>query len=154
MADHSATDFDWQVRHFIYQHFKATGSAPTIEQTAQQFGVSVEAARDSYHHLNDAHAIFLTPSSDTIYMASPFSNVPTDYRVYANGVAYWANCAWDSLGIPAALHSDAEIEAVLPLERQTVCYAIRNGVLEPPAEGVRIHFSLPCRIWYENLIHT
>jgi hypothetical protein len=24
--------------------------------------------------------------------------------------SYWANCAWDMLGLPAALHPDAEVE--------------------------------------------
>ena len=42
---------------------------------------------------------------------SPFSAIPTQVRARANDRWYWANCAWDMLGVPAALHSDAEIEA-------------------------------------------
>ena len=44
-------------------------------------------------------------------MANPFSGVETPFKVHANGKSYFANCAWDTLGIPAALHVDAEIEA-------------------------------------------
>jgi hypothetical protein len=34
-----------------------------------------------------------------------------DWEVRSRGHSYWANCAWDMLGIPAALHSDADVEA-------------------------------------------
>ena len=41
----------------------------------------------------------LAPASLSIWMAHPFSAVPTDYPVDANGRRYWANCAWDAAGI-------------------------------------------------------
>ncbi len=44
-------------------------------------------------------------------MAWPFSGVETLFQVSVSDKTYFANCAWDSLGIPAALHTDAEIEA-------------------------------------------
>ena len=74
-------------------------------------------------------------------MANPLSAVPTPYRVYVDGRRLWANCAWDSLGIPAMLHADARIEAVSALSRDVMTYAIGAGTLQAAA-GV-VHFPLP-----------
>ncbi len=85
-------------------------------------------------------------------MANPLSAVPTPYRVYVNGHRLWANCAWDSLGIPAMLHTDARIEATFTPSGDAATYAITAGRLNA-ACGV-VHFPLPFRQWYDNLIHT
>jgi hypothetical protein len=85
-------------------------------------------------------------------MANPLSAVPTPYCVVANGQALWANCAWDSLGIPAMLHADAQIEAAFAGTGAAASYAVRAGALQ--ADGGIVHFALPFRRWYDDLIHT
>jgi Alkylmercury lyase len=47
-------------------------------------------------------------------MANPFSAVPTAYRVHAVGRWWYGNCAWDAVGICAALHVDGSIESSCP----------------------------------------
>ena len=47
-------------------------------------------------------------------MLNPFSVVPTAYRVHAGGRWWYGNCAWDALGICAALHVDGRIETSCP----------------------------------------
>lgn len=86
-------------------------------------------------------------------MANPLSAVPTPYRVQVKGKSLYANCAWDSLGIPAMLHDDAQIEARLIDQTEPICYAIGHGVLHADDQLV-IHFPLPFRSWYDNLVHT
>ena len=85
-------------------------------------------------------------------MAWPLSAIPTPYRVQILGRNLFANCAWDSLGIPAMLHADARIEATLPVSRERVTYAIENGELY--ADKAFVHFALPFRRWYDDLVNT
>jgi hypothetical protein len=84
-------------------------------------------------------------------MANPFSAIATNYQVYANGQSYWANCAWDALGIPAALQSDARIEAGTGAGKQ-IALSVADGRVEGPSAVV--HFPLPFRRWYDDLVLT
>jgi hypothetical protein len=153
MADISLTEQDWQVRLYIYEFFVAKTCPPSVAETAQQFSVEADEAIISYQRLNAAHHIFLEPGTNTIRMANPLSAVPTDYRVQLDDRWVYANCAWDTLGIAAMCDSDAVIEATLPASHQKVTYRVLNGQLQA-AEDLLVHFALPVRQWYDNLVHT
>jgi len=143
---------DWQVRLFIYQFFVEQERPPTSEETSQKFGIPLEAAQSSYHRLNERHQIFLDPGTDSVRMANPLSAVPTRYQLQINGRQLWANCAWDALGIPAMLNADAEIEARDLFSNEPIHYQISDGKLI--SQPYYIHFPLPVRHWYDDLIHT
>ncbi|HEU0293646.1 MAG TPA: organomercurial lyase [Anaerolineales bacterium] len=117
----------WQVRHFVYNHFADTTQPPSVEDTALHFNISTEEASELHRQLHHRHAIFLEPGTSTIRMANPFSGIPTDFKVHANGMTYYASCAWDMLGIPAALHTDAVIEAVYTESNESVQLEVKNG---------------------------
>lgn len=111
MADRD--DAIWAVRAFVYGFVVAHGRPPTADEAAAGLEIDGAAARAAYRRLDGRHGVLLEPGGEAIRMAKPFSGVPTPFRVRANGRAYWANCALDALGIPAALGTDAEIEATL-----------------------------------------
>ncbi len=94
----------WDIRAFVYQHFADTTRAPNVDESAIAFALTHEQAASAYEALHHHHALFLNPGTHDILMANPFSGIETPFRVQANGKTYFANCAWDSLGIPAALH--------------------------------------------------
>jgi hypothetical protein len=142
----------WQVRHYIYAHIAEHERPPTVDETAAHLDISHDEARTAYEWLNERHAILLEPGSLVVRMANPFSGVPTAYRVRAKGHSYWANCAWDALGIPAALHADAEIEAACPDSDMPVRIAVVDD--EVRGDGEIVHFALPFRRWYEDLVGT
>jgi len=146
----------WQVRHFVYNHFADTTRPPSVDETANHFNISVEEASELYKELHNRHAFFLEPETLTIRMANPFSGIPTDFKVHANGKTYFANCAWDMLGIPAALHCDAVIEAVFTESNESVQLEIRNGNIYALGglSKMRIHFPLPFARWYDDLVFT
>jgi hypothetical protein len=147
------TEFDWQVRTFIYEFFVANGQPPTVADAAQKFGIDEAEAKAAYQRLNDVSQLFLEPHTHQIRMANPLSAVPTDYRVQVNGVWLYANCAWDTVGIAALCHSDAQVEATLPVSREKITYQVVDGELQA-ADNLKVHIPLPARRWYENLIHT
>ena len=150
----------WKVRHFVYNHFADTTHAPSVEDTAEHFNISNEEAGELYRKLHNRHAFFLEPETLTIRMANPFSGIPTDFKVHANSKTYYANCAWDMLGIPAALHGDAVIEAVCTESTDSVRLAIKNGnIAQDIAEdggssSLFVHFPLPFARWYDDLVFT
>src|SRR6185436_956783 len=117
----------WQVRHFVYNHFADTTFPPNVDETAAHFSITVEEAGEYYRELHNRHAFFLEPETLTVRMAWPFSAVPTIFKVRANGKTYYANCAWDMLGIPVLLQSDALLEGICTESNEAVQLEIKNG---------------------------
>ncbi len=148
----SNEDLLWEVRAFVYQQCAGTARPPSVEETAAHFHVGAEEAAAAYDELHRRHALFLEPDTSRIYMANPFSAVPTPFHVNARGQGYWANCAWDALGIPAALHADAMIETQCADSRHPIVLKVEDGRVRD--HGERVHFLVPFRRWYEDLPFT
>lgn len=142
----------WQIRHFVYSHFADTTIPPSVDVTVAHFDISTEEAGKYYKELDSRHAFFLEPESLTVRMANPFSGIPTDFKVHADGQTYYANCAWDMLGIPAALHTDAVIEAVCTESNESVQLEIQNGQVTD--SDLLVYFQLPFAQWYDDLVFT
>lgn len=142
----------WQIRAFVYSHFADTTRPPSVEDTARHFNIGIATASDLYRELHNRHAFFLEPDTLRIRMANPFSGIPTDFRVHADGKAYYANCAWDMLGIPATLHSDAVVEAVCTESNELVRLDIADGQITN--NQLLVHFPLPFARWYDDLLFT
>lgn len=142
----------WQTRHFIYAHIAETTRPPSVDETAAHFRISIEEASQLYTELNNRHSFFLEPDTLTIRMANPFSGIPTDYKVHANGKTYFANCAWDMLGIPAALHCDAVIDAVFTESSESVQLEVKDGKVTNG--DLLVHFPLAFSRWYDDLVFT
>ena len=114
--------------------------------------MSAEKAGEYYKELHNRHAFFLDLETLTIRMANPFSGIPTDFKIRANDKTYFANCAWDMIGIPAALHADAVIEAICTESNETVQLEVKEGRITN--FQLLIHFPLPFARWYDDLVFT
>lgn len=145
-------DLIWQVRHFVYQNFAETTHPPSVGETANHFDITNEEATELYKELHHRHAFFLDLETLKIRMANPFSGIPTDFKVTANEKTYFANCAWDMLGIPAALHADAIIEAKFTESNEEVKLKVKNGKVSN--SDLLVHFPLPFSRWYDDLVFT
>ncbi len=141
----------WEARAAIYAHFAATGRAPTFADTAAALRMRPEAAADLYRALHARHAILLDADGVTIRMANPFAGAPTGFRVTIDTTVYWANCAWDALGIPAALHRDAAIAIADPAGGAALTLRVVGS--QVVGDGL-VHFLLPFRRWYDDLVET
>ena len=142
----------WQVRAFVYNHFADTTHPPSVDETARHFNIDIDEAGALYKELHNRHAFFLEPETLTVRMANPFSGIPTDFKVHANGKTYYANCAWDMLGIPAVLHSHAVIEAIYAESNGSVRLEIRDGQITN--NQLLVHFPIPFARWYDDLTFT
>jgi hypothetical protein len=63
------------------------------------------------------------------YALEPQEEDRPDWEVRSKGRSYWANCAWDMLGIPAALHSGADVEAEYAEECSSARLSVEDGRL-------------------------
>ena len=153
MSDPSLSERDWQLRAALYARFVAQGRAPTAGEMAALHGESTAETQAAFRRLHEAHQILLDEAG-AIRMANPLSGRPTDYAVYLeHNRRLWANCAWDALGVSALLEQDARLVAKHPNTSEVLEFAVVNGALRAPPSW-RVHFALPVRRWYDDLIHT
>ncbi len=143
--------FDRDVRLRIYQHFLDAGGPPSTDETAQALGASQAEIAAAYDRLATERVVVLRPGTREILMANPLSAVPTRFRVELAGRAYWGNCIWDALGIPAMLHENGQIAA-----RCGDCdEPIELGIEGPRLTGAGVvHFAVPARHWWDDIIFT
>ncbi|HLO16801.1 MAG TPA: organomercurial lyase [Anaerolineales bacterium] len=142
----------WAIRAFVYQHFAEMAHPPLVDEVASRFDLTQEEATAAYDELHQRHALFLKPGTHEILMANPFSGVETPFQVHANDKIYFANCAWDTFGIPAALQVDAKIEATCAQSGEP----IRISVIKQQVQDsdALVHFLIPFREWYNDLAFT
>ena len=143
---------DQRVRLAIYQHLVDTGTAPTTDVLVGILGMSREELGLSLHRLNCSHALVLQPDTKEIWMAHPFSAVPTPYPVKTSEITYYANCAWDALGIPALLQVDSITETACVDCQESLTIGISGDKLI--GSDYVIHFSVPPRHFYDDVGFT
>jgi hypothetical protein len=146
------TSTDQQVRLSVYEHLVEKGTAPTTHNLAGHLGMSREELNRSLHRLSSSHALVLTPDTTEIWMAHPFSAVPTPFPVKANGLTYYANCAWDALGIPALLQVDSITETACPDCQDSLKIGVTGDKLT--GSGHVIHFAVPPRHFWDDVGFT
>jgi hypothetical protein len=141
------------VRNAVYARFVTHGLAPSAAEIGAALGLGEGEARAAYRRLHDAHALVLLPDDEEVWMLQPFSAVETSHEVEAAGRHWFANCAWDALGIPAALHADARVESVCADCGERVELEVRDGRLVRGAE-LLVHVLVPARRWWDDIGFT
>ncbi|MCO6450927.1 MAG: hypothetical protein J5I90_09100 [Caldilineales bacterium] len=145
-------DFDTQVKLAIYGHFAETGQRPSPEDMATRVGADISNVRDAYGRLRAARLLLFEDDGVSIRMAPPFSGVPTQHIVESEGVRYYANCAWDSLGIPAALQRPATVHS--RCEQSGEPLHLQVGSDGPPPSDWLFHCLVPAAKWWVDLVFT
>ena len=146
-------ELDLRIRNHVYAAFVAEGRAQTTAETATALGLAEDEVAAAYRHLEDAHALVLHPGTTELRMLNPFSAVDSPHRVDAGGRSWFANCAWDALGIPAALHTDGVVDSRCPDCGEPLQLEVRDGELVRGAE-LLVHFVVPARRWWDDIAFT
>jgi len=142
-----------RIRNHVYASFVGDGVAQTPEAAAAALGLDEGTVQAAYRQLHDAHALVLHPGTTEVRMLNPFSAVETSHRVEAGGRSWFANCAWDALGIPAALHTAGRIDSACPDCGERLELEVRDGELVR-GNGLLAHFVVPARRWWDDIGFT
>jgi hypothetical protein len=142
------------LRVFVYDTLIESGRAPDARAIGAHFGVSADDARQALRAQRIGKTLLTHPETGEIWMAGPFSAVPTSYRVLAGRTSWWANCAWDMLGIPVIVGQRVEVQATC-----TDCGDPFRTTVEPrtgPAPDAEwiVHFLVPASRWYDDIGFT
>ncbi len=145
-------DLDTQVKLAVYRHFAETGHGPSPTEVAGRVGSDVETVLDAYRRLRSQRLLVLEPGGSSIRMASPFSGVPTQHSVEAGGIQYFANCAWDALGVPAALHQPGTIHS--RCEQSGEPFHLKVELQGPEPSNWLFHCLVPAAKWWDDIVFT
>jgi hypothetical protein len=145
-------DFDTTVRLTLYREFVRTASPPTAEALAAHMQASTSEIRAALERLAAGKAIVLQPESRDVLMANPLCAVPTPYRVRAQDRSFFASCVWDGLGIMAMLGADSVLDTSCACCGEAMTIEARDDHIVR-ASGV-IHFAVPAKRWWENIVFT
>ncbi len=145
-------DFDTQVKLAIYRHFAETGRRPRPEDVVQRVGSDVDSVLDAYRRLRAQRVLVLEADGSSIRMAPPFSGVPTQHIVQAGEIQYYANCAWDALGVPAALHKPGIVHS--RCEQSGEPFQLTVGLQGPEPSNWLFHCLVPAAKWWDDIVFT
>ena len=146
-------EFDNRVKLNLYNTIVETTRVPTSAQVAEALGRSVQEIEEAFRRLAARRLLVLERgTASRIRMAPPFSGVQTPFLVRAGGKAYFANCVWDALGVSAALHLDAWVEASDGLTGEPLDLEVRGG--KPSPRPFAAHFAVPAAHWWDDILHT
>jgi len=142
---------DHEVRRVVYDTAMSTGTLPRLEQIMTALNLSIEETRGAVQRLAAGHILVLENDTDEILMANPFSAVPTPFLVETNQFNSFGNCIWDALGIAAMLKVDARIRTSCPDCGSAMLINLMDGAVF--GNGI-IHFAVPARLWWQNIVFT
>jgi hypothetical protein len=146
-------DLGARVRLYVYRHFVDRGRAPSPGEIAAALGMMPLTVETMLRSLQaDDDALVLLPGSPYVWMAEPFSAVPTSYVARSRGGEWFANCVWDALAILALVDHDGQVETWCPASGVPLRLDVRARRLEPSTRVV--HFAVPAHRWWESIGHT
>jgi len=140
-----------EVRIAIYAAIEASGSAPAAADIAADRHLEPAKVESALRALDAAHVIVLQPGTTEIKWAPPFSAVHTAFRVRAGRTAWFAPCAWDAFGIPAAIDLDARIDAACAWSKDPIPCGVEFG--RAYGDGV-IHLLVPAAHFWDDIAYT
>ena len=145
-------DFDTQVKLAIYRFFVEMGERPSPEAIAERMGVETAVILDTYQQLAAKRMLVLEPDGVSIRMAPPFSGVETQHLVKLADKEYYANCAWDALGIVAAMQSPGTVHS--RCEQTGERLRLEIGSDGPAPSSWLFHCLVPAAKWWDDIVFT
>ena len=145
-------NFDTQIKLAVYRHFSETGRRPSPEDVAELVGSDVASVLDSYPRLCAQRVLVLEADGSSIRMAPPFSGIPTQHMVQAGEIQYFANCAWDALGVPAALRKPATVHSRCVQSGEPL--NLKVGLQGPEPSDWVFHCLVPAAKWWDDIVFT
>jgi hypothetical protein len=142
---------DRDVRLALFDLFIELGRAPRTHEVAARSSVTIEDVRASYERLHDQRVIVLDPINRDLWMANPFSAIPTPFRANVGERSWYANCIWDGLGICAMLGGDGTVDTECPDCGEPLSVVVGDDGAH--GDGVA-HFLVPAAHFWDDIGFT
>ena len=145
-------EFDTQTKLAVYRLFAETGRRPSPEEVAERVGADLPRIMASYARLCAHRVLVLEDDGASIRMAPPFSGVATQHVALVAGKRYFANCAWDALGVIAALGQPGEVHS--RCEQSGEPLHLEVGLEGPTPSTWLFHCLVPAARWWDDIVFT
>lgn len=145
-------ELDLEVKLAVYRHFARTARAPSPGDIAGTVGATARDVLEAYARLGARRVLVLEEDGAGIRMAPPFSGVPTQHVAAVGDRRYFANCAWDALGIPAALQSPGTVHSRCEQSREPLRLVV--GADGPESSDWVFHCAVPAAHWWDDIVFT
>ena len=146
-----AEAFAWHLRGHLYRRIRDTGTVPLRAELAADLAAADTEVDRALRFLADAYVLALDEHGE-VWMAHPFSAVPTPYRVETPVGAYRANCAWDALAIPVLLGTDGRTRTRCPQSGTRFDLTMTRGRAGP--RGAVVRLAVPVRDFWDDIGFT
>jgi Alkylmercury lyase len=140
---------DSAVRLEVYRAFVELGRAPVAAEIAEALGADQVSVEQALRRLADAHVLVLAPGTPYVWMANPFSAIPTPFAVDAGGRTLYGNCIWDGLGVVAVMGGTGIVRTWCPDCGERLAVAVESNRLAH-GDGV-VHFAVPAASWWDDI---
>ena len=145
-------EVDLEVKLAIYRSFAESSGRPSLEEVSHRVNISPREAAEAYQRLRGSRVLVLESDGVTIRMAPPFSGVPTQHVVKAGSVSHFANCAWDALGVAAALQQPATVYS--RCEQSMEPFRLEVSRKGPEQSDWLFHCVVPAAHWWDDIVFT
>ncbi len=146
-----AEGFAWLLRGVLYRRTRETGAVPTRIELGAHLDATDPQIAGALRFLAEAHVLALDERGE-VWMAHPFSAVPTPYRVETPARAYRANCAWDAIAIPLLLGTSGLTRTACPRSGVPFELTVAGGLVGPA--GAVVRFPVPARAFWDDIGYT
>lgn len=136
------------LHYLLIRHIVSTGHAPDLSHLSSMAALSSQETERGLKQLEEMRGVILAPGSTNIRSLHPFALIPTSFWVAAGRGGWWANCAWCSLGVGAALHEDVAISTWDGAEGRPLELRIENG--RANRSDLLLHFPYPPGQWWDD----
>lgn len=144
--------FETELKLALYRHTAEVSTPPSVAEMASATGRSEGEVVSAYRRLEADRVLVLEEDEVSIRMAPPFSGVETQHRVSVAGREYFANCAWDALGVVAALGADGMVSSRCEQSFEPIRLEVRDGTVG--GSPCVVHYAVPAAHWWDDIVHT
>ena len=152
MPEPSLSSTGQSVRALVYDKFISSQRPLTPWEIAQELGTQTMVAEEALRELAAAKCLVLREGTCAIRMAMPFSTDPTPFRVTAGNRTWFANCAWDALGISSVVQEPTRVHSACAQTGEEMVLDVSDSKLDGPQPVV--HFAIPASQWWDDIVFT
>ncbi len=143
-----------RVRKLIVDSFVQSGQAPSAGEIAARLGMARGDVLEDLRALPQIDTFSQEAGTENVRILSPFSNLPTPYRVSVDGERRWyAVCGLEALGIPLMFPGRrVQVDAYCRDCTEPVRLVLRDRtVLECEPAPLVAHLGVPVARWFDDL---